>query len=364
MSNGIVVPPPQSPTQLPSPLTGPLVPIARDRHIRRGQEEYTHALQALLPQGIAWPRWPDTVLMKVVNGLAGILGFVDSRAADLLERESDPRATVEMLDSWERAWGLPDPCFHRIIEQPDGTLIDLPPTLSERRKILVMKMTLLGGQSREFFLSMATFLGYDITIQEYRPFMAGVDRAGDARPYDPVAGSLGPYPSQIGNPNMRFVWTVHLLSPKLVWFRAAAGQAGVDHHLEIQKAQDLECIIRRWAPAQTYPLFDYTKIGDPWAGTKKDYVQERTGELVTLRSGEQVLCIRKLTDFALIVNSYFSSPPTYAYASLSAGYIPPLSLPFAIGSPSFAVPVLSTRYQYVLGSPVFVKPGMTTRPFI
>ena len=344
MSNGIDIPiPPQSPTQLPSPVTGPYPPLPHDRHIRRGQDEYQWALSALLPQGIAWPRWPDTVLQKVVRGLAGIMGFVDGRAADLLERESDPRATIEMLDSWERAWGLPDPCFHRIIEAPDGSTIDLPPTISERHKILMTKYTLLGGQSRQFFLDMATFLGYSISIQEYRPFMVGFDGAGDNRAYDPVAGTLGPYPCQIGSFNMRFAWTVHTLSPKLIWFRASEGQAGIDHHLEIQKGQDLECMIKRWAPAHTIVLFDYTKIGDPWAGTKKDYVQLRTGELVVQRTGEQVVCMRKVTTYYLFVSPYFLQGPTFAFASLRADVIPPLSNTYAVGSPSFAFPVLTVH---------------------
>jgi len=293
--------------------------------------------------GIAWPRWPDSVLMKVVYGLAGIMGYSDNRAADLLERESDPRAATEMLDSWERAWGLPDPCFHRIVEQPDGTIIDLPQTIGERRKILMLKYTLLGAQSREFFIGMANFLGYDMSIEEYRPFMVGVDRCGDNRAYDPVAGNLGPYPCQIGSFNMRFVWTVHLLSPKLVWFRAASGQAGIDHHLEIEKALDLECMIRRWAPAHTIVLWDYTKIGDPWAGTKKDYVQLRTGELVVTRAGEQVICIRKVPNWALLVHPFMLGSPGFAWASLGASHTPPLPNDYVIGSPAFAFPVLTVH---------------------
>jgi len=344
MSNGDVPSPPQSPTQLPSPLTGPFPPAPNDRHIRRGQDEYTWALSALLPMGIAWPRWEDSVLMKTVRGLAGIMGYVDGRAADLLEIESDPRITTEMLDSWERAWGLPDPCFRRIDEQPDGTIVVLPPTVGERRKMLVQKMTLLGGQSKTFFLEeVGGFLGYDINITEYRPFMCGVDRCGDARAYDPVAGSLGEFPCQIGNPNMRFVWTVHILSPKLVWFRASEGQAGIDHHLEIEKANDLECIIRRWAPAQTYPLFDYSKIGDPWAGTKKDYVQLRTGELVVQRNAQYVINARIITNYALIIHPFWTASPTFAWASLASGEVPPLQNLFSVGSPSFARPTLTTH---------------------
>jgi len=246
-------------TEFPKPI---------DRHIRRGQPEYAHALSMLLPQGIAWPRWPETVLMKVVYGLAGIFGWADGRAADLLERESDPRQATDvilpngmpdgLLDDWERNWGLPDPCYAG------------PLTIGERQRHLVLRMTLLGAQSRAFFIGVGKFLGYDnITISEYRPFMVGIDRAGDNREYLPD-GSLGEWPCQIGDPVMRFAWTIHVADLGLVWFRASRGQAGIDPHLRITLALDLECVIRRWRPAHTEVLFDYSGAGlpgDPMAGT-------------------------------------------------------------------------------------------------
>ena len=228
-----------------------------DRHIRRGQDDYAYALAALLPQGIAWPRWPTTIIMRVVYGLAGIMGFCDSRAADLLERESDPRQTVELLPEWERAWGLPDPCY----AEPLG--------IAERQRHLVLRMTLLGGQSRAFFIGVAAFLGYTITISEYRPWMVGLDRCGDSRMLLPD-GSLSEWPHYgIGDPVMRFYWTVHVHAVRLVWFRAAAGQAGIDPHLRIALATDLECVLNRWKPAHTMILFDYSGVtpSDPMAGT-------------------------------------------------------------------------------------------------
>src|SRR6185436_10340839 len=97
--------------------------------------------------------------------------------ADLLETESDPRKTLELLTDWERAWGLPDPCFPETI------------TISARRRMLLMVMTMLGGQSRAWFKWVAEWIGFPLyleewtdengvihnsSLHEWSPFMAGV----------------------------------------------------------------------------------------------------------------------------------------------------------------------------------------------
>ena len=94
-----------------------------------------------------------------------------ARAADLLERESDPRLTIELLPDWERNWGLPDPG------------VTAPLTIAERQFALVQRMTMLGAQSREFFIELAASIGYHITISEYRVFVCGLDHSGDNRVY-------------------------------------------------------------------------------------------------------------------------------------------------------------------------------------
>jgi uncharacterized protein YmfQ (DUF2313 family) len=237
--------------------------MQEDRHIRRSGDDYAQALADLLPYGQAWPRWPESVLMRAVRGLAQTFGFVDARAADLLERESDPRYTIELLPDWERNWGLPDPCFRSAL------------SIDQRHQLLLFKMTLLGGQSRDFFIGMAAWLGYTIDITEYAPFMAGVSQAGDTHGMINWNDTPGRHPEvldyrwYIGPPEQRFYWTVHVRNAPLTWFRAGSGQAGVNHHLEIGYATDLECLLRRWKPAHTDIVFDYSnlKTGDPMAGT-------------------------------------------------------------------------------------------------
>jgi uncharacterized protein YmfQ (DUF2313 family) len=250
-----------------------------DRHIRRLGQDYGSAFLTLLPQGQAWPKAPGTTLDLACRGLAEYWGFVDSRAADLLERESDPRYTIELLPDWERNWGLPDPCYKE------------PLTIAERQLALVMRMTMEGAQSREFFINVAAQIGYTITISEYRTFVVGIDRVGDNRTIGdgsnpmynewgnpilnprgvPVADSeLSEWPYYgLGPETNRFYWTVHVGRAKLIWFRCASGQCGVDPHLRIGTADDLECLLNRWKPAHTQIIFDYSGLttGGEMAGT-------------------------------------------------------------------------------------------------
>lgn len=213
--------------------------------VRRSGDDYAQALADLLPEGPPWPREPDSVLMRAVRGLAGILETVDARAADLLEREADPRTTVEMLEDWERNAGLPDPC------------IDEPQTLADRQRALTDRLTTIGRQDRAYFLEIAERLGYEIgEIIEYSPFMCGISRVGDTRP----TGAAGEqYRWEIGPPEIRFYWRVRVTGLGLKWFRAGESHVGVDPHLQISAATDLECLLRRYKPAHTEVIFDYSE---------------------------------------------------------------------------------------------------------
>ncbi|AWN43175.1 YmfQ family protein [Methylobacterium durans] len=263
-------------------------------YARHDGEDYAYALAALLPTGAAWPRDPKSALMQTVRGLGEVWGHVDSRAGDLVEVETDPRQTLELLGEWERAFGLPDPC------------VTTPLSVIDRRNALLNKMTALGGQSRAFFIGIASTLGYQIQIVEWSPYQGGISRAGDTRPYTGsnrwfrggVGGGrpglahhlelpsdlqiAGPYRWRAGPPGNRAWWRVLVAGRRLSWFRGGSGQAGidphlrimpayrwfrggpnggnpgVDHHFEPDIAEDLECVFRRWKPAHTLVTFLYT----------------------------------------------------------------------------------------------------------
>jgi uncharacterized protein YmfQ (DUF2313 family) len=194
-----------------------------DNHVRRTGADYTKALLALFPQGIAWPRNVTATLYKVTDGLAQVMGYVDDRSADLLEIESDPRKADEMLDDWERNFALPDIC------------LPYPPvTQFDRRVALVAKMTMIGAQDRKFFTDLAASLGQSIDIQEYAPYMCGVSRCGDTRTSLYGADSSH-YRWQLGPPEMRFHWTIDLTSV----------------------LSGAECIIRRYSPTHTELVIKY-----------------------------------------------------------------------------------------------------------
>lgn len=218
---------------------------------------YAHALAALLPVGEIWPRDPASRLMGTVRALARVMAAWAARVERFLLIEAFPPTSEDMLTDWERVLGLPEPCF------------PLALTLEERRLQIREKLARRpGAQSRAYFYGLAERLGYHepgpspyqlplqlpgpagrlnrITIREHRPFMAGVSRCGDPR-------------WEIGDPTMRFVWTVSVPGARLTWFRAGGngGRAGQDPHLRIARADDLECLLQQLKPAHTRLIFAY-----------------------------------------------------------------------------------------------------------
>ncbi len=197
--------------------------------MRASAAEYLAHLQALLPPGAAWTREPDAVLTRILDAQAAGLARAHNRGLALLE-EADPRTTVELLAEWERMCGLPDACSA-------GTAA----TLQERRAAVLARLTARGGQSKRYFVGLASAFGYAATVQEFRPFRAGRARAGHAL---------------TNTDAWRHAWRVHVGSASMRPFRAGASAAG--EPLRRWGDAGMECVIRRRAPAHTLVTFAYT----------------------------------------------------------------------------------------------------------
>lgn len=193
--------------------------------MRAKPADYLHQLQQLLPTGIAWPRDMEATLTKLLSALADSLSRSHNRTADLID-ESDPRTTTEMLPDWETTLGLPDACSAAAT------------TLQERRAALLAKLTSRGGQSRQFFIDLAATLGFEVTITEFGPFLAGVSAAGDA----------------CGTEEWRFVWRVNAPAETI---HEVSCEEPCEDPIRYWGNELLECAITRLKPAHTSVLFGY-----------------------------------------------------------------------------------------------------------
>lgn len=189
-----------------------------------GADDYRRQLASLLPRGLPWPRSADSVLQRLLAGWADELARVDLRG-DALVAEADPRTTLELLEDWERAYGLPDACT------------ELGESWSARRARLVAKIVATGGQSPAYYIAVAAELGYTVTIEEFRPWT--VDSAVDA----PISGT-----------DWAYAWLVRAPAETVTWWTC---DSGCDEPLASWGNTLLECVISRLKPAHTIVLFAY-----------------------------------------------------------------------------------------------------------
>lgn len=192
------------------------------------KNDYLQQLQNLLPKGPAWPCAPNNLITLILDFFAEEFCRVDLRIDDLLN-EADPRVTYELLSDWERVAGLPDPC------------VTIDQSIEQRRISLTSKLTMQGGQSRQYFIDLAASMGYaNATIDEYEPFQCGFNACGDA----------------VWSEDDRFCWQINLPSDgATIYFSAGESTAG--ESLVTWGDEAIECRINRFKPAHTIANFAY-----------------------------------------------------------------------------------------------------------
>lgn len=191
-------------------------------------DEYFAQLQALLPQGPAWPREDDAVLTKQLRAWAEELALIDERVEALIN-EADPRTTNELLVDWERVAGLPDVC------------LTVAQGYQQRIDALVSKLTTLGGQNIAYFVALATALGYEnTTIEEYHTFDCGESTCMDA----------------LWSEADRFAWQLNLESDGSITY-FSCGESACGDALQAWGDEVIECRINTFKPAHTNAIFAY-----------------------------------------------------------------------------------------------------------
>ncbi|MBI4209538.1 MAG: DUF2313 domain-containing protein [Deltaproteobacteria bacterium] len=176
------------------------------------QDKYLGLLKQLFPIGKAWDLSENSNLTKLLGAFAQELGRVDQRVSDLI-RETDPQRTEELLLDWEHFLGIPDDCSEEEIESL---------SLEQRRQQIVQKLTFVGGQNISYYIDMAKAFGLEeVEIKEYRPFRAGINRAGDTLT------------------NGGWVFTFEMRSP------------------QIPETSTLECTVLKLKPAHTHAIFHW-----------------------------------------------------------------------------------------------------------
>lgn len=133
----------------------------------------------------------------------------------------------EWLEEYERVYGLPGPCSR-------GDHL-----LQERLALLAVALQERGGISAAWLRRYAALGGYDVTIQEYRPFRAGHSRAGDALT------------------NGGWIYAFLVVAPGDVRRTFRAGQSVAGEALRTWGDSILECIINWRKPAHTVALVAY-----------------------------------------------------------------------------------------------------------
>jgi len=127
----------------------------------------------LYPPGKAWHAPEGSEIFNLANTEAIEIARFCARVADL-EVEKLPTKTTELLDEWESALGLPDPC------------VTQAQTVDERRTAVVAKLNAVGGQSIPYFESLIEASG----SSNYRIRKNVINNAQPAELWGGFAGNL------------------------------------------------------------------------------------------------------------------------------------------------------------------------------
>lgn len=199
----------------------------------RTQEQYRQALANNLPQGEIFrgKGIVGTVIYNLLLSLAYTYSRFDDRADDLIN-EMFPQTVIESLDEWELEYGLPDPCYG-----------DVELTTEERQKILLTKFASIGGQNPEYYINIASNLGFTVEIVEFNGARYTIDE------YTTTAYGLTSHP---------YVWHVNVSGVETIYAKYSTDRYATTQYSKLGiDTSILECVINELKPAHTQVIFNY-----------------------------------------------------------------------------------------------------------
>lgn len=116
--------------------------------------EHVTALAANLPSGRIWlPKYrPGSNLFRLLLGLAPTFRRMDEKIQRFIS-QSYPPETVDFLEEWEVALGLPDDC------------LPIAADVATRQRNILIKLILLGGvQTEQDFVDVAALFGLVVAV--------------------------------------------------------------------------------------------------------------------------------------------------------------------------------------------------------
>jgi uncharacterized protein YmfQ (DUF2313 family) len=133
----------------------------------RDYKTYRKLIQSLLPKGAFWTRAETSILTQLLDGLAEVFSRIEQRSEDLIP-EAFSDTVTELLEEWEEDFSIPDPGF------------ELASSTTGRRQVIAVKKLAVGAQNKDYFIEIASTLGWTVTITQFAKSLTGLFTVGDS----------------------------------------------------------------------------------------------------------------------------------------------------------------------------------------
>lgn len=154
---------------------------------------------------------------------------IDAEIETILD-ESDPRTSLQELETWFSDFGVPSACIEAISD----------PTQEQIRQDLLTKITQRSGLTKRYFESIAEILGFQATVNTYDQYsvMCDVSKPLADEAWKPVFFLNVSISGDAGQEKLLTTWDVS--QPLSKWGNVL-----------------LECVIKATAPAHCLVIFTY-----------------------------------------------------------------------------------------------------------